>query len=127
MTHGRSRSGSLGSLTAVDCMVRGVFRALDVNHLGHDRVICAYERDGVVVDPGPASSLGALDEIHVRVILLTHIHLDHAGGTGTLVKRFPDAKVYVHERGAKHMIDPSRLLSSATHLYKDQMDRLWGE
>jgi glyoxylase-like metal-dependent hydrolase (beta-lactamase superfamily II) len=98
-------------------------------HLGHDRVIVAYERDGVIVDPGPASGVETLLEQcpEPRTLLLTHIHLDHAGATGVLVRRFPHLKVYVHERGAKHLIDPSRLLKSAAQLYGDDMDRLWGE
>jgi glyoxylase-like metal-dependent hydrolase (beta-lactamase superfamily II) len=62
-----------------------------------------------------------------RALLLTHIHLDHAGGTGTLVERFPDLVVYVHERGAPHLVDPTKLLASAKQLYGDDMDRLWGE
>jgi glyoxylase-like metal-dependent hydrolase (beta-lactamase superfamily II) len=95
-------------------------------HLGRDRVICAYERDGVIIDPGPESSISALDGIEPRAVLLTHIHLDHAGATGTLVERFPGLPVYVHERGAPHLIDPSKLLKSATQLYGDDMDRLWG-
>jgi glyoxylase-like metal-dependent hydrolase (beta-lactamase superfamily II) len=95
-------------------------------HLGRDRVICAYERGGVVIDPGPESSISALDGIELRAVLLTHIHLDHAGATGTLVERFPKLRVYVHERGAPHLIDPSKLLKSATQLYGDDMDRLWG-
>jgi glyoxylase-like metal-dependent hydrolase (beta-lactamase superfamily II) len=102
-------------------------RPLDVMHMGRDRVICAYEHDGVIVDPGPESSLAALDGIEPHAILLTHIHLDHAGGTGALVRRFPEAKVYVHERGAPHVIDPTRLLASASRLYGEWMDRLWGE
>jgi glyoxylase-like metal-dependent hydrolase (beta-lactamase superfamily II) len=53
--------------------------------------------------------------------------LDHAGGAGTLVKRWPGLPVYVHERGAPHVVDPTRLLASAERLYGDQMDRLWGE
>ena len=63
----------------------------------------------------------------VTSVLLTHIHLDHAGATGTLVRENPRLRVYVHEIGAPHMIDPSRLVSSATRLYGDDMDRLWGE
>ena len=108
-------------------MVRVVPRLIDVMHLGRDRVIGAYEVDGVVVDPGPASSLAALDGIEARALLLTHIHLDHAGGTGVLVRRNPELKVYVHERGAPHLVDPSKLLRSAERLYGDRMGLLWGE
>jgi len=105
-----------------------VSRALDVRHLGRDRVICAYELDGLVIDPGPASSVAALDGIELRALLLTHIHLDHAGATGVLVRRHPDLKVYVHEKGAPHLVDPSKLLASAAKLYgEENMDRLWGE
>ena len=101
---------------------------MDVRHLGHDRVICAYELDGLVVDPGPASSVSALEGIELRALLLTHIHLDHAGATGVLVRENPGLKVYVHERGARHLVDPSNLLASAAKLYgDDNMDRLWGE
>ena len=111
-------------------MVRGVVsRPIDVKHLGRDRVIVAYERDGAIVDPGPASSvhnlLAACPEPHA--LLLTHIHFDHAGAAGVLTRRFPDLKVYVHERGAPHIADPSRLTRSAEQLYGDDMDRLWGE
>jgi glyoxylase-like metal-dependent hydrolase (beta-lactamase superfamily II) len=106
-------------------------RAIDVKHLGRDRVICAYELDGLIVDPGPASCLEVLveglGEVRPRALLLTHVHLDHAGASGVLVRRFPDLEVYVHERGAPHLIDPSRLLSSAAQLYGDDMERLWGE
>ena len=59
-------------------------------------------------------------------LLLTHIHLDHAGATGALVERFPDLEVYVHARGAPHLVDPSRLLSSAERIYGDDMQPLWG-
>ena len=104
-------------------------RPIDVHHLGRDRVIVAYERDGAIVDPGPESSMEKLLEAcpEPRALLLTHIHLDHAGATGALVRRFPHLKVYVHERGAPHLIDPSKLLKSAGQLYGDDMDRLWGE
>ena len=108
-------------------MVRGVARLIDVCHLGRDRVIGAYERDGAIVDPGPASSVAALDGIEPRALLLTHIHLDHAGAAGVLVRRYPNLVVYVHERGAPHLVDPSKLLKSAARLYGDQMERLWGE
>ncbi len=103
-------------------------RQIDVNHLGNDRVIAAYDVDGVVVDPGPASTVATLlEHVEPRALLLTHIHLDHAGATGVLVRRNPDLKVYVHERGAPHLIDPSKLLKSAEQLYGDDMERLWGE
>ncbi len=108
-------------------MVRGVSRLIDVMHLGRDRVIGAYELDGVVVDPGPASSVAALDGVEPRALLLTHIHLDHAGAAGVLARRHPALRVYVHERGAPHLVDPSRLLASAERLYGDRMEVLWGE
>ena len=113
-------------------MVRpSVTRPIDVLHLGRDRVICAYEIDGVIVDPGPASSvdtlINRLGPTEPRVLLLTHIHLDHAGATGVLCKRYPKLKVYVHEVGAPHLIDPSKLLKSAGRLYGDDMWELWGE
>ena len=63
----------------------------------------------------------------VTDILLTHIHLDHAGATGTLVREHPRLRVFVHERGAPHMANPDKLVVSAARLYGDAMDRLWGE
>jgi glyoxylase-like metal-dependent hydrolase (beta-lactamase superfamily II) len=62
-----------------------------------------------------------------RALLLTHIHLDHAGAAGSLVRRCPELPVYVHERGARHLADPGKLLASAERLYGDEMERLWGE
>ena len=104
---------------------------IDTMHLDLDRVIGAWSRDGVIIDPGPSSTvetlLAGIEGGEPRAILLTHIHLDHAGATGTLVARFPDLPVYVHEVGAPHLIDPARLLRSAGRLYGDRMDLLWGE
>ena len=110
-------------------VVTRMTRVIDVMHLGHDRVIGAWEvGEGVVVDPGPASSVETLlEHVEPRALLLTHIHLDHAGAAGVLARRNPDLRIYVHERGAPHLIDPSRLLGSAGQLYGDQMERLWGE
>jgi len=100
-------------------------------HMGRERVICAFEVDGFIVDPGPTTSIDTLLEGYgpdaPRGLLLTHIHLDHAGATGVLVRRFPDLPVYVHERGAPHLVDPSKLLASAKRVYGDEMDTLWGE
>ena len=105
-------------------------RVIDVMHLGRPHVIGCWEVDGVLVDPGPESSLPnlieALDGEQPRAVLLTHIHLDHAAATGALVERWPDLEVYVHERGAPHLIDPSKLLSSAGRLYGDRLEHLWG-
>jgi len=85
----------------------------------------------MLVDPGPESSLHTLLEKigdqRPEAILLTHIHLDHAAATGAMVARWPDLPVYVHERGAPHIIDPSRLLASAERLYGDKLEYLWGK
>src|SRR5918992_3653799 len=106
-------------------------RQIDVRHRGVEKVIACFEVDGVLVDPGPQSCedtlLEALGGERPRALLLTHIHFDHAAATGALVRRWPDLEVYVHERGAPHLIDPSRLLASAERLYGEAMERLWGE
>jgi glyoxylase-like metal-dependent hydrolase (beta-lactamase superfamily II) len=106
-------------------------RLIDLMHLGVARVIGCWQIGDVLVDPGPSSCLptllAGLDGERPRTLLLTHIHLDHAGASGSLVRRWPDLEVYVHERGAPHLVDPSRLLESARRLYGDDMDRRWGE
>jgi glyoxylase-like metal-dependent hydrolase (beta-lactamase superfamily II) len=105
-------------------------RVIDVEHLGRPHVIGCWEVDGALVDPGPESSLptllAALGEQQPRALLLTHIHLDHAAATGAMVRRWPDLEVYVHERGAPHLIDPSKLLASAERLYGERLEYLWG-
>ena len=107
-------------------------REIDLHHLGNDRVICCWQAGDVLVDPGPESTVStlmdAIADREPRALLLTHIHLDHAGATGALVRAFPDLRVYVHELGAPHLIDPSKLLRSAGRLYgEENMDRMWGE
>jgi glyoxylase-like metal-dependent hydrolase (beta-lactamase superfamily II) len=109
-----------------------VSRAIDLLHRGLDRVICAYDVDGVLIDPGPSSCLAtllaALGGTEPRAVLLTHVHLDHAAGTGSLVQRYPGLPVYVHEVGATHLVDPSRLVASARRVYGEHaMDELWGD
>ena len=112
----------------------------DLSFLGRARVIATAVIQGpggvALVDPGPTTCLETLRGSlaaqgitvgDVRTVLITHIHLDHAGATGSLLKENPEITVYVHERGARHMVDPSKLVASATRLYGDDMDRLWGE
>jgi len=112
---------------------------IDLNFRGSQRVIATAVLSGpdgvTLVDPGPTSCLPALEAglrdrglalRDVRTLLLTHIHLDHVGAAGTICERVPGVRVYVHERGAPHMIDPAKLLASATRLYGDRMDTLWG-
>jgi glyoxylase-like metal-dependent hydrolase (beta-lactamase superfamily II) len=106
-------------------------RDIDVRHLGIAEVICCRQLEDVIVDPGPESTMETLlaelgDWVPAR-ILLTHIHLDHAGAAGALVARWPETEVWVHERGARHMLDPSRLMASAARIYGDDMERLWGD
>jgi glyoxylase-like metal-dependent hydrolase (beta-lactamase superfamily II) len=106
-------------------------RIIDLVHVGRERVIGCWQVGDVLVDPGPSSCIERLLEGLAgqppEALLLTHIHLDHAGATGSLVRRWPELEVYVHERGARHLADPSRLLESARRLYGEDMDRLWGE
>lgn len=114
-------------------------RLVDDLQMGRPHVIGTYLLLGdalALVDPGPASTLHNLEAglaaqgyalADVQTILLTHIHLDHAGGTGSLLARYPHMRVYVHQRGAPHMVAPERLISSAARLYGDQMEQLWGE
>jgi glyoxylase-like metal-dependent hydrolase (beta-lactamase superfamily II) len=102
---------------------------IDVRQLGRERVIGAWDLGGAIVDPGPEPRIETLLEglaAEPRALLLTHIHLDHSGATGALVERFPELRVFVHARGAPHLVDPSRLLASAARIYGDDMDRLWG-
>jgi len=106
-------------------------RPIDVRHLGRERVICCWQVGDALVDPGPESCtpalLDALGDAVPRALLLTHIHLDHAGAAGALVRRWPDLEVHVHESGARHLVAPEQLLRSATRLYGDDMQRLWGD
>ncbi len=111
---------------------------IDLAFLGNEKAIAAFlipHRDGaVLVESGPASTLPALEAglkangyrlSDISDLLLTHIHLDHAGAAGYIANQ--GARVHVHEVGAPHLLDPSRLLASAQRIYQDQMDRLWGE
>jgi glyoxylase-like metal-dependent hydrolase (beta-lactamase superfamily II) len=106
-------------------------RLIDLQHVGHARVIACYQVGDVLVDPGPSSSLPvlleALGDGRPSALLLTHVHLDHAGASGSLVERWPDLRVYVHERGARHLVDPTRLYESARRVWGEDMERLWGE
>jgi glyoxylase-like metal-dependent hydrolase (beta-lactamase superfamily II) len=114
--------------------------ALDVNWVGRPKSIAAALLESgdhrALVDPGPESTLATLREqleLHglavsdLNAILLTHIHLDHAGATGKLVRENPKLKVYVHANGARHMADPSKLRASAGRLWGDQLAILFGE
>lgn len=113
---------------------------IDLNFLERPQAIATGvlrgAREIALIDPGPASCLERLEaglhEQGIRLaevthLLLTHIHLDHAGAAGTIVNRHPQVQVMVHERGATHLANPQKLLDSASRLYGDQMDRLWGE
>jgi glyoxylase-like metal-dependent hydrolase (beta-lactamase superfamily II) len=105
-------------------------RVIDVRQLERERLIGCFLVDGVLIDCGPASRVDtvieALGDTPPRALALTHIHLDHAGAAGTLVERWSTLEVWVHERGAPHLVDPSRLLASAERLYGADMQRLWG-
>jgi glyoxylase-like metal-dependent hydrolase (beta-lactamase superfamily II) len=112
---------------------------LDLNHRGVERVIGCYLLETVdgpaLFDCGPASCVPQLKErlrergielTHLRHLLLSHIHLDHSGAAGVLVREHPGLQVHVSEIGAPHVIDPSRLTRSARRLYGDELDELWG-
>jgi glyoxylase-like metal-dependent hydrolase (beta-lactamase superfamily II) len=111
---------------------------LDLEFQGTPHVIAAFLVRGpagpVLIEPGPGSTLetllARLDEHDVRPddvgdVLLTHIHLDHAGSAGFWARR--GARVWVHAVGAPHIVDPTRLLASAGRIYGERMHELWGE
>jgi glyoxylase-like metal-dependent hydrolase (beta-lactamase superfamily II) len=113
---------------------------VDLDFLGRPEIIATAILHGpsgvALVDPGPSTTLGNLTASlekkgirfgDVRQLLLTHIHLDHAGATGSILEKHPHIEVIVHGRGAPHLADPSKLLASAGRLYAQDMDRLWGE
>ena len=112
---------------------------IDLLHLGRRKVIAAWLLPGdepALVDCGPSACADALREglaAHgleirdLRRLLLTHVHLDHAGASGLLVREHPGLEVWVSEVGAPHLVDPSRLERSARRLYGEEFDRLWGE
>lgn len=112
---------------------------IDLMHVGRARYVAAHilvTTDGpVLIDCGPGSTIENLrsglaahglrvPDLHA--VLLSHIHFDHAGAIGHLVAEHPGLTVYVHERGAPHLIDPTRLLASATQVFGDKMEYLWG-
>ena len=113
---------------------------VDLDFLGRPHAIATVLLQGAggvaLIDPGPSTCLVNLEQglssrgirlADVTTILLTHIHLDHAGATGTILRAHPHIEVVVHQRGAPHLVAPERLVESARRLWGADMDRLWGE
>ncbi len=111
---------------------------IDLNFQGISKTIAAYliphSQGAVLIESGPGSTLPGLERGLAKLdytfsditdVLLTHIHLDHAGAAGWLAQQ--GAQIYVHWIGAPHMLNPEKLISSAARIYGDQMDLLWGE
>jgi glyoxylase-like metal-dependent hydrolase (beta-lactamase superfamily II) len=124
------------AITALDDRLH----CIDLEFQGSPSVIAAYLlRAGdeyALIETGPGSTIPALlaglealsvDPEQISAILVTHIHLDHAGAAGALLLRFPNAHLYAHEIGVPHLLDPSRLLASARRIYGDMMETLWGD
>lgn len=106
---------------------------------GESDIVGSYLLSGgneiALIDPGPGSVLEAqlaaileagFSPSTVTHVIVTHIHLDHAGMVGALLRHMPKATVYVHDRGAPHLIDPSKVVASATRIYGERMGELWG-
>jgi glyoxylase-like metal-dependent hydrolase (beta-lactamase superfamily II) len=115
---------------------------IDLDFMGTKQVIASFlllAEDGTsaaIVETGPTTSLDRLtaglkqhgvSHEDVRQVFLTHIHLDHAGASGHLSEMLSNATFYVHEVGYPHLVDPSKLVKSATRIYGESMDELWGE
>ena len=117
-------------------LVTDAYRVIDTQMHGFPGVTATFLVTGektALVETGPKNRvenvLAGLKEAGVETldwIVVTHIHLDHAGAAGTLAQKFPEARVAVHEVGAPHLVDPSKLWSSASRIYGDQMEALWG-
>ncbi len=108
--------------------------------LGEHEIVGSYllagDNDLAIIDPGPGSMLEPLlasireagfEPRDVTHILATHIHLDHTGGAGSLMRHMPKAQVYVHSLGAPHLLDTSKVVASATRIYGERMQLLWGD
>ena len=108
--------------------------------MGEEEIIGSYLLVGgnelAIIDPGPGSMIEPLlaairqagfDPQDVTHLLATHVHLDHAGSVGSLVKHMPKAKVYAHSKGVPHLLDTTKVVASATRIYGDHMEQLWGK
>ena len=113
---------------------------IDLNFMGTEQVIASFllpgDESAALVETGPTTCLddlmGGLKQSgvspeDVSQVFLTHVHLDHSGASGNLTELLPNATFYVHEIGHPHLVDPSKLLKSATRIYGDRMEELWGE
>jgi glyoxylase-like metal-dependent hydrolase (beta-lactamase superfamily II) len=104
---------------------------IDLRYGGRAGALGAWLAEDVLIDCGPSACveelIAGLGERRPRQLLLTHIQFDHAGAAGALVERWPDLSVFVHPRGAPHLIDPSRLLKSARRVFGERFDALLGE
>ena len=116
--------------------------AWQISHpfLGENEIIGSYllagQNELAIIDPGPGSMVESLlesireagfDPQEVTHILITHVHLDHAGSAGTLVRQLPKAQVYTHKKGAPHLLDTTKVVASASRIYGERMKLLWGE
>ncbi len=117
-----------------------IIHTIDLELMGSTGTVAAHfipsEAGHLIVDCGPESTLPKLkagiaalgyEVADVKHLLLTHIHLDHAGAAGTLARELPNLQVYVHQHGASHLKRPERLLMSATRIYGAMMQPLWGK
>ncbi|UCC60364.1 MAG: MBL fold metallo-hydrolase [Dehalococcoidia bacterium] len=103
---------------------------------GTDAVFAVYlikESGGALIEPGPSAAVPSIREVigqlemkELTYIIPTHIHVDHAGGTGTLAQIFPDARVIVHPAGMKHVVDPSRLIESTKNALGPNFEDIFG-
>ncbi len=146
-TRSKVRNGPLGGLLRFSkddgSQTRGgrmEIETIDLSFMGEREIIASFlitgDSSAAIVETGPTSCMeellrglkghGVAPE-DVAQVLLTHVHLDHAGASGNLVEVLPNATFYVHEVGYPHMADPSKLLKSATRIYGERMDELWGE
>src|SRR3954451_9817246 len=113
---------------------------IDLGFQGRRGVVAAFLLAGndelALIETGPSSTLPALldgikgagfSPAQLTHIFVTHIHLDHSGAAGPLLREAPQAQVFVHPIGAPHLVDPSKLLASATRIYGDNMGPFWGE